>query len=201
VNLVGCTGNISYRVGTGGSVSLVSDPVTVGVTVYDGGYSPPILLSGARVLLYVSEEVSGNGFPYQASVTIVSSGTTATVTHTAHGLATNDHIIINGANEDAYNGAYQITLDGVDPTNKYTYTMNEDPADTATGTITATFAFISGTTDGSGYISDSRVVGDDQPVVGWVREYGDPYFEQGDIIDTVDSVNGLSSTVILRRDG
>jgi hypothetical protein len=35
VNLVGCTGDISYRVGSGGSVSLVTDPLTVTVTVED----------------------------------------------------------------------------------------------------------------------------------------------------------------------
>jgi len=199
VNLVGCTGNVSYRVGTGGSVSLVSDPVTTGVTVYDGGTSPPTLLSGARVLVYCSEYVSGAGFPYQESVTITGSGTTATVDHTGHGLATNDNVVIRGANEDVYNGAYQITVSDVDT---YTYTTNETIGTTpATGTITSTFAFINTTTDGSGYASDSRVVGDDQPIIGWVRKSSSsPYFQQGDIVGSVDSVDGVNFTIQMSRD-
>jgi hypothetical protein len=73
--------------------------------------------------------------PTAKSVTITSSGTTATVTHTSHGWATNDYVTIAGANESAYNGKFKITKTSA---NAYTYTMASDPADTATGTITAT---------------------------------------------------------------
>ncbi len=199
VNLVGCTGNVSWH-SAGCTVSLVSDPVTVGVTVYDGGTTPPTLLSGARVLLYVSEYVSGADFPYQDTVSITGSGTTATVSHTGHGLATNDYVLIRGVtNDDDYNGVHQITYINA---NSYSYTADDTLTSPASGTsITATFAFISGTTDGSGYISDSRVVGDDQPVVGWVRKSsGSPLFKQGDLVGTVDSTDGLPITITLVRD-
>ena len=107
-------------------------------------------IENARVLLAVGD---GSNYPYGDSVTITSSGTTATVSHTSHGMATNDYIIITGANEDAYNGVFQITYS---TDNSYTYTMPDSASSPATGTITATFAVISGLTNSSGIVSDSR---------------------------------------------
>lgn len=40
VNLIGCTGDITYKVGTGGSVTLVSDPVTTLITVVNTAGTP-----------------------------------------------------------------------------------------------------------------------------------------------------------------
>ena len=73
--------------------------------------------------------------PTAVSCAIVSSGTTATVTQAAHGWGTNDYVTIAGANETEYNGKFQITKTGADT---YTYTMDDDPDDTATGTLLAT---------------------------------------------------------------
>jgi hypothetical protein len=195
VNLIGCSGNISYRVGTGGSVTLVTNPVTFGVTVKD--IDTQALVSDAQVLVEVA---NGTNYPYQASVTITGSGTTATVAHTAHGLATNDNVVIRGANEDVYNGAYQITVTGA---NAYTYTTNETIGTSpATGTITSTFAVINATTTGTGYVSDSRTYASgDQLITGKVRKATvSPFYREQPINNTIDSADGLSITVQLISD-
>jgi hypothetical protein len=195
VNLVGCSGNISYKkVRAGDTVTLVVDPVTVQVTVLNLDTGLPI--ENARVFVPVT---SGVNFPYQDSVTITGTGTTATVTHTAHGLATNDNVVIRGANEDVYNGTYQITVTGV---NTYTYTTNETIGSSpATGTIISTFVIISGLTNASGIISDTRTYGVDQPIGGWARKStASPFYRQGAIVDTVSSTAGKSLTISLSSD-
>jgi hypothetical protein len=193
INLVGCSGNISYK-SAGAAVSLVINPVTLQVEVTD--ISTGLAVDGARVLVEVAD---GTNFPYQDSVSITGSGTTATVTHTGHGLATNDNIVIRGANEDVYNGAYTITYISAD---SYSYTTNQTISSSpATGTIVATMALINGVTS-SGLISDSRTysVGD-QDIVGWVRKSSSsPYYQQQPISDTVDSADGQKVNVQLIRD-
>lgn len=69
------------------------------------------------------------------TVTITRSGSTATVTHTAHGFITGQQVKIAGADQSAYNGIQTIT---VTDANHYTYTVTGSPATPATGTITAT---------------------------------------------------------------
>jgi hypothetical protein len=193
VNLVGCSGNISYRVGSGGSVSLVTNPVTLKVTVKDA--DDATVIQGVRVLIWVK---NGNNYPYQASVSITSSGTTATVSHTAHGLSTNDNVLIEGANEEAYNGAYQITVTGVDA---YTYTMAESASSPATGTLISTFCPINGDTDVNGEISDSRTYTVDQAIAGRARKStSSPLYKQGRIDDIIDNVDGRDVSVFLISD-
>lgn len=77
-------------------------------------------------------------YPYQASVTITRSGSTATVAHTAHGLANEQYVLIAGANETEYNGTHQIFNVS---TNSYDYNVSGTPATPATGTITSTGIF------------------------------------------------------------
>ena len=195
INLVGCSGNISYKKGRAGdTINLVINPVTLTITVLDSDGGSPI--SGARVYVPVT---SGINWPYLTPVTITGTGTTATVTHTAHGLTTNDNVVIKGANEDVYNGVYPITVTG---TNSYTYTANETIGSSpATGTITSTFVLINGTTNGSGVISDSRTYSNNQPIGGWARKStSSPFYRQGPIVDTVDSVSGKSITIQLISD-
>jgi hypothetical protein len=193
LNIVG--GNSpTYRT-AGATVDIVLNPVTFLVTVTD--IDTTLAVSGARVLVAVAD---GTNYPYQASVTITGTGTTATVSHTGHGLATNDNIIIAGANEDVYNGAYSITVTGP---NAYTYTTNETiTVSPATGTILTTFAVINGTTDVNGQISDSRTYASgDQDVEGWARNAsGSPYYKQQPISDTIDASSGKSINVQLIRD-
>lgn len=158
VYLVGCSGNISYRVGSGGSVTFITDPVslTIAVKKPDG-----TALQGARVL---AVPTNGSNFVYQESVSITGSGTTATVSHTGHGLSTNDYVVIEGVtNDDDYNGVYQITVTGVD---SYTYTASGTLGSSpATGTITATYAMISATTDVNGEVTNSWSLSVDQAFV------------------------------------
>lgn len=66
---------------------------------------------------------------------IASTGTTATVTLTSHGLTTGDKVRIRGctgADGEYYNGDFIIA---VTDANTFTYTMNGDPSGAAAGTI------------------------------------------------------------------
>lgn len=188
INLIGCSGNVSYK-SAGATVNIVNNPVTLEILVKDISTGTEIV--GARVLILAA---NGINFPYQDSITIVGSGTTATVTHTNHGSATNDNMYISGASPDVYNGAYQITVVDV---NTYTYTTSETISTSpATGTIVATMALIHGTTNASGIISDSRVYSSDQDITGVIRKStSSPYYQQSPISDTVDSSSGKSITV------
>lgn len=69
---------------------------------------------------------------------LTSSGTTCTATtSSAHGYKEGDYVTIAGANESAYNGAFEITE--VPSTTTFTYEASSTPSATpATGTITAT---------------------------------------------------------------
>ena len=179
---------------TGSTVTFLGSSVTTKIIVSDLATGTKI--SGAIVLVEVTD---GSNFPYQDSVSITGSGTTATVTHTSHGLSTGDHIIIRGANEDEYNGVYEITVSDSDT---YTYTMNESAsASPATGTITATFAFIAGTTDGNGEISDTRVISNNQPIKGRVRKASSsPYYKSFPFTGTVNNSTGFELNVSLVKD-
>ena len=66
---------------------------------------------------------------------LTSSGTTATATSAAHGFASGDAVLIEGASPTEYNGTYTITVTG---TNTFTYTFAGSATTPATGTITAT---------------------------------------------------------------
>lgn len=173
---------------TGSTVTFLGASVTTKIIVKDILSGDEVI--GARVLLWVTDDTN---FPYQDLVTIVGSGTTATVTHTDHGLSSGDNIIILGANEEAYNGAYEITYIS---DNSYSYTMVESASSPATGTILATFAFINGITDSIGEIEDVRIVGIDQPVIGRVRRATSGIlYQQSPIVGTVDSVTGLNQII------
>jgi len=195
------TGNFSVDDAAGIVVTLSISPVTFSVTAKD--LDTGLVIENARVMVPVT---SGANFPYQASVTtITGAGTTATVTHTGHGRATGDNILIAGASPDYYNGAFTITLDGVDPINKYTYTtpvtISTSPA---TGTITATMVLLNGFTNASGVITDSRTYSADQTVSGWVRRhtYG-PSFDTAtwtDVSSTLTKTGaftGMSGTFLI----
>lgn len=191
INCVGCSGNMTYK-SAGASVTIVSDPVTVKVTVTDASGT---LIDNARVFLRAS---SGTGpFPYLDSVTIVNSGTTATVSHTSHGMATNDKVEIRGASLAVNNGVQSITKIN---DNSYSYTLTSAPGSSPTGTITSTFVALFGLTV-SGVISTSRVYPTDQPVIGWARKGSSaPYYKTGPLSGSVDSADGYNNTAVLILD-
>jgi len=174
---------------------IVEDTVDTIITVKDIVTGSPIQF--ARVLLVASD---GTGdWPYQEAVVgITSSGTTATVDHTGHGLATDDVILITGANEIEYNGAFVITVTDVDT---YTYTMLGDPADTATGTILATGGMFNEETNASGQVTDTRAFTNSQPVTGRVRKgSASNYYQSSPISATINNVSGLALTIQLIPD-
>jgi hypothetical protein len=152
-NAAGNTATITY---VGAAVTFTAKAITVA----------GVAIQGARLHLEASETVA-SGLPYDVTVTITNSGTTATVAHTAHGMSSGDKVVIRGASHIQNNGVFTITVTGV---NAYTYTMASAPGSDPTGTIKATFVFLNGLTDVNGEVSDSRVLGAVQGAVGRIRK-------------------------------
>lgn len=195
INVIGGTGNFTYKT-DGAAVSVVVSPVTIFVHATDINGTD---IQNARVFLKAS---NGTGpFPFEETVTISNSGVTATVTHTAHGMATNDYINIDlsasGSEKTHYqnDGVFQITYISA---SSYSYTMPSDPGSSPTGTITATFVALTGLTDVNGDKSTSRVYPSDQPVTGWVRLT--PQYKTAPLFGAVDDVNGYNSTGVMIDD-
>lgn len=184
----------SVRNSAGSTTTVVANTVTVTVKcVTDSGTA----IAGARVLVVASD---GTGpFPYNESVTITNAGTTATVAHVGHGLATNDKVQIKGASHWQNNGVFAITVTGVDA---YTYTLPSAPGSNPTGTILATFALIDGETAAvTGEISMSRVFASAQPVIGRARKStSSPLYKTSPITGTVSSSTGFNTTVVMNLD-
>lgn len=183
----------SYKT-DGATVNIVSGSVTVSVTAQEADGTK---IQNARVYLAASD---GTGpFPFNASVTIANSGTTATVTHTTHGLSTNDKVVINGASHWQNNGVFQITVTGA---SSYTYTLPSAPGSSPTGTITSTFVALEGLTNASGVVSTSRVYASAQPVTGRVRKStsGDDLFKTSPLSGSVSNTAGFSATVVMVPD-
>lgn len=193
---------------------------TVTLNVVDGGNTPSIRTAGATVNVVAGSVVtellvtdtagapiqnaqvmvaaSAGPLPFNATVTIVNSGTTATVTHTAHGLATGDKVRVKGASHYQNNGVFVITVTNA---NTYTYTMLSAPGSNPTGTITSTYVALYGTTDVNGLISMSRVFASNQPVTGWARKSSDaPYYKTGPVSGTINSSTGASLAALLIAD-
>ena len=175
-----------------GSTVTVVNAVIVKLTVLNASTSAPI--QNARVLL---EAGSGGPLPYQASVTITRVSTTATVTHTTHGLVTGNTVTIRGAAQQEYNGVFTITVTG---TNTYTYTVSGTPATPATGTIVSTSVILSGVTDASGVIQDSGFnFVSTQAVAGKVRLATGSFYKTGQVSGSITSA-GFTTTVFLVPD-
>lgn len=182
----------TYEIVGTGSVTI-NNTVTVEVTVKR--LSDGTAISGANVLL---EAASGGSLPVAESVSIARTDTTATVTHTGHGLATGMKVVIRGADQQEYNGVHQITVTGTDT---YTYTVSGTPASPATGTITSTAVVLEGTTDVNGYLANTGFnYSTDQPIEGDVRKASSsPYFKPAAVSGTITTA-GFSTNVLLALD-
>jgi len=190
------TGGTIPSVRTAGAiVTIVAGAVSATVTVKDSSV-PPVAIAGARVLVVAD---AGGPMPSNVTVTsIVNDGTTATVTHTAHGMLTNDKVQIKGASLLANNGVYSITKL---TDNSYSYTMGSSPGSSPTGTIKATYVALSGLTSAGGTITMSRVFTSSQPILGRVRKTTDaPYYKTANIVGSIDSAAGFSTTVQMLLD-
>jgi len=187
----GSTG-ITVRNGTSATTTVEASATTT-VTVTTQGGTP---IENARVYLEAS---NGTGpLPYQDTVTLTRSGTTVSVSHTAHGMPAGKQVAIRGANEPEYNGVFVISNV---TTNGYDYTITGTPTTPATGTIQATGVLIQGLTNASGVISDTRSLGTDQPVTGHARKSSaSPYYKSSSIVGTVDGASGSSFTAVMIAD-
>lgn len=194
ITVSGGSGTVSYKT-DGATVNIISGAVIVRATAVLKDGTP---VENARVYLKASD---GTGpFPFEDIVTITRVTTIATVTHTAHGMATNDKVVLAGiSDKTSDNGIRQITVTGV---NTYTYPTTDSGSVSYTGTIQSTFVALSGLTDVNGTLSISRVYPSNQPIGGWVRKSTSaPYLQQGVLIGTVDSGTGFSGTGVMLADG
>jgi len=121
------------------------------------------------------------------------------VAHTAHGMATNDKIVLAGISDKTTdNGIHQIT---VTTANAYTYTTTDSGSTSYTGTITSTFVALSGLTGVGGDLSVSRVYPSNQPVTGWTRKStSSPFLQEGVLVGTISSSTGFNGTAVMLSD-
>jgi hypothetical protein len=191
LNIGGGASTPTVRNGSGASTTLVNAK-TVLVTVKDA--DDQSVIEGARVLLWAD---TGGDLPFEDVVTITSVSTTATVTHTNHGMPDASKVLIQDANEDAYNGVYVIT---VTTASEYTYTF-AGASSPATGTILATAIILDGSTNASGVIQDTAFnYTNDQPIVGKARKgSATPLYKTAIISGTIDG-NGFTTTTFLVED-
>lgn len=197
------TGSMNITVGgaapsirtAGCSVTVVTSARTVTVTAQT---TTGTAIENANVFLRT--KTGGTGpFPANATVTISNSGTTATVTHASHGMASNDDVLIDGAGYSANNGTFQITWIS---SSSYSYTMSSSPGDgSVSGTIKCWFVFLKGLTDVNGEIDMSRSISSDQDVEGWARKSSaSPYYKEGAISGTVLSSADTPFTATMASD-
>lgn len=194
INISNGTGNFSYKT-LGAEVVIVQDPVTTLVTTTLSNGAP---LASTRVMLKASDATGP--LPFEESVTISrpDADARANVVHTAHGLVNNDYAVIAGADQEDYNGIFLVSNV---TTNSYEYGVLNSPTTPATGTIISTGAIISGTTDGSGEISDSRTWATAQPVTGFARKSSTtPFYKTAPINGTISTTDGLTATAVLISD-
>lgn len=183
----------TIRNGTSASTTLIINPATLAIICQDATSKDS--LQNVRVLVLAD---TGGDLPADEAVTITRSGSTATVTHTGHGLITGNQVRIKDANEVEYNGIFTIIYIDV---NSYSYTVSGTPNTPATGTILASAVIISGLTDINGSISDTRSYTSDQPITGIALRGGttSPY-KASPISGTIDSATGASITVPMTID-
>jgi len=175
----------------GGTINVINT-AQLNITVKDINTSN--VISNAFVFILAD---TGGPLPVDDTVTITRSDTTATVTHTTHGLVTNNKVLIKGANQNEYNGIKTISV--VD-SNTYTYTVSGNPSSPATGTITSTAVIISGTTDENGQIIGEIDFTSDQPVTGYARKASSsPFYKTGNYSGVIKS-NGTITTILLIED-
>lgn len=196
INLVDCTSDVSltnsYKT-AGATVVIVANPVTTTVSCVT---STGTAISGARVFL---QAANGTGpLPFEASVSITQTGGTATVSHTAHGFATNQYVVIRDANEEGYNKVAQITVTGA---NSYTYSVDSGLSSPATGSPTSTGVLVYGLTGAPGTVTDTRTLSSNQPVTGWARKStSSPLYKTAPISGTANSSTDTTLTAVLIAD-
>jgi len=186
-------GDSSFSIhSAGATVNIIAGAVTVYVKASTSG---GVAIQGARVLIYA---FSGGTLPYNETVTITNVGTTATVSHTGHGMDSGDKVRITGGDLTVNRGVQTITKIN---DNSYSYTLASAPGTSPTGTIYSTYVALEGTTDINGEISVSRVYSSNQPVKGWTRKSTtSPLYKTGNITGTIDTADGFNFISVLISD-
>ncbi len=181
----------SYRT-AGASVTIIAGAVDVTLTAVDISGDA---VDDVSVALYAKD---GTGdLPYLDSISISNSGTTATVTHSGHGMITNDKVLIKGGNQPYNRGVFSIT---VTDANTYTYEMSGTPSGSPTG-CTCTWTSVYETLSGTNTVTKSRTFSSDQPVTGWIRKSSSsPYYKSSPITGVIDSLNGLNLIALMLLD-
>lgn len=181
----------TIRNGTGASTTVVV-PVTVGVTTKKA--TDFSVIPNCLVLI---ESDSGGPAHYNTTVSITSSGLTATVTHTAHGLATGNKVKISGCTQDPYNRVYTITVTGA---NTYTYTLPSTTTSPATGSPKSTRVILNGLTDSYGELETTWSYKGSQPITGKTRKSSSaPFFRTNRILGSITTA-GFSLTQLMVAD-
>lgn len=185
-------GDTPSFVDIGSGTLTILNTVTVSVTAQEADGTP---ITPARVRL---EAAPGGDLPSDEPVTITTSGTTATVTHTAHGRSTGEFIIIRGANESELTGREQITVIDADT---YTYQITSIGGASGTGTILATYSILSDDTDVDGLVEDTGFsFSAVQPIRGVIRKStASPFFQSAPISGAITS-GGFNVTVTMSPD-
>lgn len=182
----------TFKKTAGSTVNLITGTVTVLVHAIDATDFTDVL--GARVFLYAA---SGGDLHSEVSVSIARSGSTATVTHSSHGLSNGDKVWIAGASEQEYNGVFAISNVLA---SSYDYTVTGTPSTPETG-ATSTYVILDGDTDSNGEVKDTAFsYTSDQPIGGVVRKGTAVIrYRTGPIVGDIVST-GYSYTAVMIRD-
>jgi hypothetical protein len=184
----------TYRNGTSATTTIVAGAVTVQVTAINAAGTG---IDSARIHLRASD---GTGpFPFEESVTISRLATLATVTHTGHGMSTNDKVMLRGITDKIEdNTVFLITVNTV---NEYEYTTTNSGSTSYTGTITSTFVALDGLANASGVLSTSRVYSSNQPVTGkTAKSTIVPFLKQGILTGAISSTTGYDQSAVMTSD-
>lgn len=120
---------------------VTSQPYTIGTMLKSSNASTwtPVQESDLTFRMYganftsTSRTVNLGQLRGATVLSITRAGTTATVnTSTPHGFVTGQKVVISGATQTDYNGAFTVTVAN---TTQFTYTVANNPATPATGTI------------------------------------------------------------------
>jgi hypothetical protein len=180
---------VTQRSTGGGTITYVGAATTIKAKATETDGTP---IENARAFLRTA---AAGSLPFNDSVTIVNAGTTATVTHTAHGMVTGDKIVNYNTTHDENLGVKTITVTGV---NEYTFTTDSL---TDTDSCDAYFCFLEGLTDVNGEISTSRVFPADQDVTGAMRKSTSfPFFKSAALNGAVSSTVNVTLIAVLISD-
>ena len=203
LNLVNCTVDgaaattANIGIDSTATITINIDPVTVSVNVQD---EDGVDIQNARVFIETAATASGGEIFEAATSSITQTAGTATcTTSAAHGLETNDWVVIRGAQPDGYNKVAQVTVTG---TTTFTYTVDSGLSTPATGTPVVSYVAIHGLTDVNGDQSVTRTFGAAQQFKGWARKKNasSPFYKDANIAFTVNTSAGNDLGLVLLPD-